>query len=129
MASVQWEVWCETGSAKSFKYDAAFSPKIEIPLSIRTAEHNTKSTCLVKEKPRNVLKSNILTDTAGSQTAVPKADALKLAHLPHGNNSATTIKKASSSLLIATAPEFRPGGSIALPKNRVILSTEPESDF
>ena len=126
MASVQCEVWSETGSVKSFKRDTAPRPKIEIPFAIRTAEHNTKLTCLVKEKPCNVFKSVIQTDTAGSQTAVPKADAVKLANFPQENNSATTIKKASSSILTATAPEFRPGTSTVLPKNRVTRSTEPK---
>ena len=59
LASVQCEVWSETGSVKSFKRDTASRPKIEIPFAIRAAEHNTKSTCLVKEKPRNVFKSDI----------------------------------------------------------------------
>ena len=83
-------------------------------------------TCLVKEKPCNVFKSDIQSDTAGSQTAVPKADAVKLANLPQGNKSTTTIKKAFSILLTARAPEFRPERSTILPKNRVNLSTEPE---
>ena len=48
---------------------------------------------------------------------VPKANAVKLA---------TAIKKASSSLLTATAPEFRPGVSTVLLKNRVNHSTEPK---
>ena len=91
MASVQCEVWSETGSVKSFKRDTTPRPKIEIPFAIRTAEHNTKSTCLVKQKPCNVFKSVIQTDTAGPQTAVPKADAVKLANFPQENNSATTI--------------------------------------
>ena len=56
LASVQCEVWSETGSVKSFKRDTAHRPKIEIPFAIRTAEHNTKLTCLVKEKPCNVFK-------------------------------------------------------------------------
>ena len=124
LASVQCKVWSETGSVKSFERDTAPRPKIEIPFAIRTAEHNTKSTCLVKEKPCNVFKSVIQTDTAGPQTAVPKADAVKLANLPQENNSATTIKKASSSILTATAPEFWPGTSTVLPKNRVNRSTE-----
>ena len=98
LASVQCEVWSETGSVKSFKRDTAPRPKIEIPFAIRTAEHNTKLTCLVKKKPCNVFKSVIQTDTAGSQTAVSKADAVKLANFPQENNSATTIKKASSSI-------------------------------
>ena len=119
MAAVQCEVWSETRSVKSFKRDTAPRPKIEIPFAIRTAEHNTKLTCLVKEKPCNVFKSVIQTDTAGSQTAVPKAEAIKLANFPQENNSATTIKKASSSILIPTLPEFRPRTSTVLPKNRV----------
>ena len=126
MASVQCEVWSETGSVKSFKRDTAHRPKIEIPFAIHTAEHNTKLTSLVKEKPCNVFKSVIQTDTAGSQTAVPKADAVKLVNFPQENNSATTIKKASSSMLTATASEFRPGTSTVLPKNRVNRSTEPK---
>ena len=134
LASVQCEVWRETESVKSFKRDTAPRPKIEILFAIRTAEHNTKSTCLVKEKPCNVFKSVIQTDTAGPQTAVPKADAVKLANLPQENNLATTIKKAFSSILTATASEFRPGISTVLPKNRVNRSTklkggvEPESN-
>ena len=130
LASVRCEVWSETGSVKSFKCDTARRLKIEIPFTIRTVEHNTKSTCLVKQKPCNVFKSDIQTDTAGPQTAIPKADEVKLANLPQGNNSTTAIKKASSSLLIATAPEFRPGTS-----NRVNRSTEskggvePESNL
>ena len=58
---------------------------------------------------------------------VPKADAEKLANLPPGNNSTTTIYKASSSLLTVTAPEFWPERSTVLPKNRANLTTEPES--
>ena len=50
LASVQCEVWSETGSVKSFKRGTAPRPKIEIPFAIRTAEHNTKSTCVVKRK-------------------------------------------------------------------------------
>ena len=126
LASAQCEVWSETGSVKSFKRDTAPRPKIEIRFAIRTAEHSTKLTCLVKEKPCNVFKSVIQADTAGSQTAVPKADAVKLANFPQENNSATTIKKASSSILTATAPEFRPGTSTVLSKNRVNRSTEPK---
>ena len=83
-------------------------------------------TCLVKEKPCNVFKSVIQTDTASSQTAVPKTDTVKLANFPQKNNSATTIKKASSGILTATASEFRPGASTVLPKNRVNRSTEPK---
>ena len=56
LASVQCEVWSETGSVKSFKRDTAPRPKIEIPFAIRTAEHNSKLTCLVKEKSCYVFK-------------------------------------------------------------------------
>ena len=135
LASVQYEVWSETGSVKSFKRDTTPRPKIEIPFIIRNAEQNTNSTCLVKEKPCNLFKLDIQTDTAGPPTAVPKADAVKLANFPQANNSAITNKKASSSLLTAKAPEFRPGASSVLLKNRVNLSTklkdgvEPESNL
>ena len=111
MASAECEVWSETGSVESSKRDTASRPKIEIPFAIRTAENNNKSMCLVKEKPRRVFKSVIQSDTAGPQTAVPKADGVKLADLRQGNKSTT---KASSSLL--TAIEFRPGRSTVLPK-------------
>ena len=47
---------------------------------------------------------------------------------PQGNKSTTTIKKAFSSLLTVTAPEFRPGASTALPINKVNSSTGMESD-
>ena len=127
MASIQCEVRSESRSVKSFKRDTASRPKIEIPFAIRTAKNNTESTCLVKQKPRNVFKSDIQSYTAGPQTAVPKTDAVELNNLSQINKSTTIIKKAPSSLQIATAPEFWPGTSTVLPKTRVSLSTEPES--
>ena len=81
-----------------------------------------------RKADRNVFKSDIQSATAGPQTAVPKTNAVKLANLPQGNKSTTTIKKASSiSSQTMTAPKFRQGASTLLPKNRVNLSTGPES--
>ena len=61
--SVQCEVWSESGSIKFSKSDTACRPKIEVPFAICTAEHNTKSTYQVKEKLRNVFKSDIKSST------------------------------------------------------------------